>query len=330
MPRAAARSAFLALARLVGTDRRLLAGIERSGAAIVLSLHRVSPEPNDFYPPIHPRAFDALVSYLVPRFRLTTFAGAADASTDGRPVAVLSFDDGYHDFVEHAMPILDRHGVRANQNVIASTVLSAAAPWTQRLMDFLVAAPASLLREVRLPGFDQPPPQPDPRERELYGVALVRYLTDRTRASRAPLLEHLEREMSRFDLPPTRMMDVRDVREAAAAGHELGAHSFDHDPMDVETLEDFRDDLERCAAVFRERLALPLEVYAFPFGRHRPEQVDVLLSRGMRAVLLVGDRYAKRGGPVYPRFAVGSRDPYMLRLEALGIRARGSPVHPGR
>lgn len=321
-----ARSAYIALARVLRFDERLLRRIAQDRAAIVLSLHRVSPDRNDFYPPIHPRAFDELVSFLVSRFEVTTFSGAARTGEGGRPVAVLSFDDGYHDFVEHAMPILARYGVRANQNVIGSTVLSARAPWTQRLMDFLSFAPGPLLREFRLPGFDRPAPGPRAHERESYGVAIAHHLIALTRAERAPLLTYLDREMSRIDAPATRMMDLRDVREAATQGHEIGAHSFDHDPMQLESLDTFREDLDRCETVFREQLALPLEVYAFPFGGHRTEQVDLLLQQGIRAVLVVGDGYASRDGPVYRRFNVGARNPYLLRLEALGIRARRFPL----
>jgi len=305
-----------------------MAGIERRAATVVLSLHRVSPERNDFYPPIHPHAFEALVSFLVRRFRVTTFGGLRQAEGDRRPAAVLSFDDGYHDFVEYALPVLERHGLRANQNVILSTVLDGTVPWTQRLMDGLAGAPPALLREIRLPGLDVAPPGPSPRERETYGIALVRHLTQRTKRTRAPLIERVERTLARADRRDTRMMDLRDVREAAAAGHEIGAHSYDHDPMDVETIEDFRADVVGCERAFGDRLALPLGIYAFPFGRHRREQVDELLRRGVGTILLVGDRYASRTGPVYPRLAVGSRDPYMLRLEALGIRARGTPPLP--
>lgn len=322
--RSAARSAYVAVARLLRFDERLLRRIERDDAVVVLNLHRVSPERNDFYPPIPPDAFDELVSFLAPRFEVTTFSRLAARTERTRPAAVLSFDDGFYDFVEHAMPVLARHGVQANQNIIVSTVLTGEPPWTQRLMDLLHAAPQALLAELRLPGFDRPPPGPGPDERARYGAAIGSFLTRHPRAARAPLLAEIERSAARLDVAPTRMMGLDDVRRVSAT-HEVGAHSFAHDLMEVETLEHFREDLERCDAFFREHLGRPVDVYAFPFGGHRPEQVTHLLERGVSAVLVGGDRYARTTGPVYPRFNVAARGSYALRLEALGARARPFP-----
>jgi len=42
---------------------------------------------------------------------------------DTRPAVVLSFDDGYQDFVEYAMPVLAKHGVKVNFNVCPAYLL---------------------------------------------------------------------------------------------------------------------------------------------------------------------------------------------------------------
>lgn len=305
-------------------EERLLRGIEADGVVVVLNLHRVSPERNDFYPPLSPQAFDELVAFLQARFTLTTFAGLAQRPA-GRPAAVLSFDDGFHDFVEYAMPILERRGVAVNQNVIVSSVLTGKPPWTQRLNDLLAAAPRTLLAELRLPGFEHRPPGDGVRERARYGARLGAFLTARSRVERAPLLGEIERLMARGDVPASRMMDVDDVR-AASRSHEIGAHSYAHDSMGSETLDFFRDDVERSDAFFCRVLGRPFAVYAFPNGTYQPEQVTLLEDRGVRAILLVGDRYADPRGRVFGRFNLGARDSRTLRLEALGMRARPMPL----
>lgn len=314
-----ARTTYLALASLTAFESRLSAAVRRDRALIVLSLHGVSPERNDYYPPLHPRALDELLALLARDFTLTSFDRLVDAPT-GRPALVLTFDDGFRDFVEYAMPVLARHQVRANLNVIASSVETGVPPWTQRFNDLLAGASESLLGELHVPGFDRPAPGPDPEERARYGAALGAVLTGCSRAERAPILATIERSLSRGEPRVTRMMDARDVREASRE-HQIGAHSLDHDAMGAETLAHFAADVAGCEAFFRETLALPLEVYAFPNGSARGEQIDHLRDRGFSSILLVGDRYARAGGPVFPRFNLGSRDPRLLRLEALGVRA---------
>jgi peptidoglycan/xylan/chitin deacetylase (PgdA/CDA1 family) len=94
---------LLSLARADWILRALSAAGDR---VLVLNFHRVSPEPNPFWPPMTPEAFADLAGYLASRCRVLTFGELADAQTDRRPTIILSFDDGYRDFVEYAMPIL--------------------------------------------------------------------------------------------------------------------------------------------------------------------------------------------------------------------------------
>src|SRR3954449_2945290 len=95
--------------------RRLRA---REGAVLILNLHRVSPDWNPYWPPLHPDLFDQLLAFLRPHCRFVNFAALRDEANgrDSTPLAVLSFDDGYSDFLEYAVPIMESHGVSANLN----------------------------------------------------------------------------------------------------------------------------------------------------------------------------------------------------------------------
>lgn len=152
MPRSLTRRAAFAV---LGSDPALdvkLRAIASAGALTILNLHRVDDKHTSTYEAITPKLFDALVGWLAPRFRIVTFAELAEMKSDGKPPLILSFDDGYRDFVEVVMPILARHKVRVNQNVVPAAVASGKPPINVILQDFIGQAPANLLREIAFPG----------------------------------------------------------------------------------------------------------------------------------------------------------------------------------
>ncbi len=114
--RSQAKSVFFRLLRQTKHDERLKGGISTRDNTLVLNLHRVSPDANPFWTPMHPRLFDELLAYLAKSFVVTSLEGLNDLKSDV-PAVVLSFDDGYKDFVEYAMPVMHRHKVKANINV---------------------------------------------------------------------------------------------------------------------------------------------------------------------------------------------------------------------
>ena len=110
-------SGFRAI-RAVGADRWLAPAAR--GLGVILTFHHVSPEPPAPFAPnrllgITPGFLDATLHELDARgFEVVGLDEVPDrlAEPDYRPpFAVLTFDDGYRDNVEHARPVLARHGV---------------------------------------------------------------------------------------------------------------------------------------------------------------------------------------------------------------------------
>ena len=134
-------------------DRHRLRRLAGAEGLLVLNLHNVAPAGGPLSRPIPPGVFDELVGWLKQACRLTTFAQLPRLDRDDRrPAAILSFDDGYRDFVEYAMPILDRHGVPANQNVIPASVDTGRPPWNVELLNAVERLPIARLRKLELPG----------------------------------------------------------------------------------------------------------------------------------------------------------------------------------
>ena len=323
------KSVYFSLMALLQMDRRLLRRIGRQRWLTILSFHRVSPHPDPFWPPLHPDLFEDLVVFLKRHFQVTRFSDHGSSEASGPPRVICSFDDGYYDFVEYAMPILHRHGVPANQNIIPACVEQGQPPWMIQLYDFLNAAPRRLTNEIRLDGFSHRLQSEDPAHKLRYGLALSRFLKARPRQERAPLWATIQQVMAKAAgrIPQTRMMRLEDLRSAAVE-HELGVHAFSHESMGLETNEFFLDDLAKCRAFFEQQLHLPMTIYAFPNGSYRPEQMALLRAQGVRHILLVDERYARIGDPVSPRLTVYGDSRLETRFRALGYHVPSNADNP--
>ncbi|MEJ7785289.1 MAG: polysaccharide deacetylase family protein [Solirubrobacteraceae bacterium] len=302
--------ASLAAARVDRLCARIRA---KRDEVLVLNLHRVTPESNPFWPPVTPEAFRSLASFVRTNCDTVLFCELAEARSDRRPLVVLSFDDGFRDFVEYAMPILDEYGLVANQNVIGSAVRTGEPPFAVAVADALHAAGEQRVRELRIDGFAERL-GPSTLDRTRFGVQLTNYLKDLA----PPAREHVWGPIGDLlgEIPSrTPMMTVSDISEAAGAGHHIGCHSYSHESMEHLSDAAVEHDLDLCDAFFRDQ-GLTTDVFALPNGSHRPDQIAPLQRRGYRHVLTIGRPATARAG-VHPRSAIYGDSAAELRLRAV-------------
>lgn len=314
------KTGYYLLQKLLRRDAALLAKIRRENLVTVLNLHQISPHENPFWSPLAPEIFDDLLSFLKEHFEVVTFGEIAEKRSE-KPLAVLSFDDGYYNFYEFAAPILKKHALSANMNIIPSCVETGAPMWNIKLYDFLNSAPRESIDEIDLPKFETRLAGGDFASKVQYGLAISRFLKNRPRAEREDLWRGLEDLINASEFKPTRMMNREEIREIAA-DHEIGVHSFSHESMEFESDEFFENDFEKCARYFENELELPLEIYAFPNGSYREEQIDALRAKGIKYVLLVGEDYARKNADVFPRFTIYGSSKIETRFQALGFNKK--------
>jgi polysaccharide pyruvyl transferase WcaK-like protein/peptidoglycan/xylan/chitin deacetylase (PgdA/CDA1 family) len=105
---------------VAGSLRRLMMaapGAPACAPLLTLAYHRVLPERGDdpFSLAVTAGALDAHLRALSERFRIVhpDELDAAAPDDDDRPALLITFDDGYRDNLDHALPLLVRHGVPA-------------------------------------------------------------------------------------------------------------------------------------------------------------------------------------------------------------------------
>lgn len=282
----------------------------------VLNFHRVSPNSGSTYGSISPAIFDKTISYLSKKFHICLFNEIDEIKTN-KPKLVISFDDGYKDFMDYAVPILDKYKVRVNQNIIPYCIESGLPPVNVLLQDFIGKAPFELIKKIPI-DLDIKAVNIKNANRASLGREasfLIKYLPENEFIPcRDSLLDFL---LSYPEFLCASVMTKKDVLEISTI-HELGAHSFEHLSMETQSHDYFLNDLKRCKEYFLNELNIDCDIYAFPNGSASNEQVLLAKRCGFEKVLLVGDTYTNTNDGVFNRFTFDAKNIQEAKYKAFG------------
>ena len=296
----------------------------------VLLYHRVLQSLDPLLPAEPDAAgFDAQVALLSSVFNILPLNQALIQLRQGSlpPRALgISFDDGYRDNVEIALPILRRHGATATF-FIASGLLDGGRMMHDTVIETLRRLPAQRL-DLEWLGLGQLPIGDAASRLDAINrfVGKVKYL---------PFNERLEAcnrlgSLSPTPLPERLMMTSDEVRQLKRAGMHIGGHTRDHPILaKVDTAEATR---QICAD--REALAGLLgsapDLFAYPNGKpgldYHAEHVAMVKAAGYSAAVSVsfGSTSAESDHFQIPRFNPWDRNPkrLVMRLLAHPMRHR--------
>jgi peptidoglycan/xylan/chitin deacetylase (PgdA/CDA1 family) len=307
---------FFSASRQFAIKRRLTY-LSEINATIILNLHRVGPLDGSAYEPLSPILFEELIIFSKKLFEITTIRGLRKGSE--RPKLVLSFDDGYLDFYDHAMPILQRHDICVNHNLIPQCIESGLPPLNIMAQDFVGKVPQTALNNLDVPGFDLPVTKATKQK-------LSNFIKFKSDAERNALAEYLIPQFEKHpSFSPTPMLTKQHIAEISER-HEIGAHSFSHASMEAETDEFVARDAAQCKKYFHSNFSLDVDIFAFPNGSYRAEHLDIVHSAGFNSLLLVDNmvnapKSIERGIFKRTTFDAQSTEEAVFRGTGAGARA---------
>ncbi len=125
----------------------LYAAIRLRRRAVVLMYHRVLPTGADTFSHsgivVTPETFERHMAFLARHFRVLTLAQFKQelaASSFGSRACLVTFDDGWWDNLEYALPVLKKHGVPATIFVATGFIDTTDTFWQERLTRLLALA----------------------------------------------------------------------------------------------------------------------------------------------------------------------------------------------
>ncbi len=265
---------------------------QKKNMLTVLSLHRVSPELDFFWNPMKPDTFERLLQYLQKHYHVISFNDLQEIQKKQRhtkPYVILSFDDGYYDFYEYALPLLVQYKMPANHNIVNECAENNRVIWTQRLntiFNFCRTSnlPLSFEKDGQL--FNK---TGDNNNWMQFYLAVYKWMLTLTLGERQALLAKQEQSLSLS--ASVKMMNWQQIAECANNGIEIGSHSFSHDVISTITNDDvLYKEIVTSVKQLEEKLNKKINILALPNGEGNAAIAKYLDQAGINYLLYVGEK----------------------------------------
>lgn len=300
----------------------------------VLTYHRVAdPADRTLYPGLvsaSPVAFELQMRWLSARYRFVSMQEVLECRRRREPLPpralLLTFDDAYADFAQHAWPTLDKLGLPATVFVPTGFPDQPGRVfWWDRLFRIIERTRASAWEGSPLGRLELR----DARQRAGAHRRLRGLLRSLPHDDAMALVDDAARELGE---PETRgaVLGWDTLRSLARRGVTLCSHTQSHPALDRLPEDRIRREVAGSLVDLQREIGSVLPVFAYPEGRFGAEALRALAAEGIELafttrrgldVLSRADPLLLRRVPVTPR---ATRP--VLRAQLLGWTARSSPA----
>lgn len=290
------------------TAFHLLSPAGDRGRLSILIFHRVLARPDPLFPEEPDAARFARIMEGVARwFRVLPLSEAvARLAGNALPARALAitFDDGYADNHDVALPILEKLGLPATC-FVATDYLDGGRMWNDTVIEAVRAHPGDCLDLARL-NLGTHPLAGNAARRAAIDTLLrsIKYQPDRQRRETVAAIA----ELAGQPLPDKLMLTRAQLRDLPGRGMELGGHTCSH-PI-LARLPDHAAQAE--IAHGREALTalagVPIRLFAYPNGKpgqdYAPRHAEMVQRAGFNAAVSTHWGAARRGSDLFqlPRF----------------------------
>ncbi|MEY2687959.1 MAG: hypothetical protein RL375_2157 [Pseudomonadota bacterium] len=271
----------------------------------VLMYHRVLPQPDALQPGlVDARQADRQFKVLADLFHVMPLHDAAELLRQGRlprRALCITFDDGYRDNHDVALPLLKRHGITATF-YIASGFIDGGRMFNDSVMEAVRHLPAGQfeLQSLGLPAFTIS----DTASRRAAVRDIVQAVKYMELGQRHAICDELTRA-AKVDLPNNLMMTSEQVAAMARQGMSIGGHTVRHPILQRVDDSAAREEIVANRISLTSILGEAPRTFAYPNGK--PGR-DYSLSHARMV------REAGYDAAVSTAVGVGDRDADMFQL----------------
>ncbi len=297
----------------------------------IVIFHRVMPQVDPLFPEeMHAERFDRLLGMLRRAFCVVTLGQALALQAAGRlprRALTITFDDGYADNAEVALPLLQRHGLPATF-FVATGFLDGGRMFNDTVIECLRA---TRVQRIDLSEWGLGPRDLDSATARRQAIdALLPKVKYLALAERELFLKRLLSLAGQPDLPTTLMMRSAQVVQLHQAGMEIGGHTVKHPILRVLPDSEAEAEITGGRKRLQSLIDAPVDVFAYPNGKpgqdYDGRHVAMVRRLGFKAAVSTASGVASFGVHDHelPRFSPLDRQPARWLARLLHQRLKGA------
>jgi peptidoglycan/xylan/chitin deacetylase (PgdA/CDA1 family) len=299
-------------------------------SARIFCYHRVNDDNDPFFPATPTKVFEQEIKYVARYHTVVSLTEMLDRLDAGstEPVIAITFDDGYRDNFENALPILERYGVPATIFLATGVIDSGEWLWFEQLAESLKKTDREFIDlEMDIPRRFWLRTEAERLDANQRLLQFLRSASDIDR--RAGLSDILKSLAAKDPEPRSRMLNWDQVRSMKPSRIDFGGHTVTHPFLSRLSPQSFCWEVSECKRRIEAEIQSSVFHFAYPNGQ--PEDFaghdrDVLRRAGYRAAVTtvwgVNDQatdrmHLRRSGPweTDPAMFAAKLDWYQLRNE---------------
>ena len=305
-------------------------GGKHARLSIVL-YHRVPVQPDELLNGEESAAsFEAQISYLSSHFNILPLHEAIQRLQDNTlpsRAACITFDDGYANNAEVALPILEKYSAPATF-FIAAGFINGGMMWNDKVIELIRRAPGHLLDLTEIGLGKHEIKTLAQRQKTLFSlVETFKYLPHEEKYAQLDKLSQL----IPVTLPENFMMTAEQIRQLHNAGMEIGGHTVNHPILTRLDDETAYIEIENGKKLLEDIIESPVRLFAYPNGKpgqdYLQKHAAMIKEIGFDAAVSTAWGAARRNADIYqlPRFTPWdkSRRRFVMRMIQNMLR----PIH---
>lgn len=309
-----------------------------NGRLTILLFHRVLALPDPLFPDeVDAKRFDAICSWLATWFNVLPLDEAVRSLRDGalpRRAAAITFDDGYADNHDIALPILCRHRLPATF-FVATGFLDGGRMFNDSVIESIRRSTLSALdlRDTELATLGRLSLDGLADRRRAIDLLLrsIKYLPNHQRDAATGMIA----KRAGVALPGDLMMTRQKVCALRHAGMQIGAHTVTHPILAGMDAAAARQEIVQSKRDLESILGERVSLFAYPNGKpaedYSHESVDLAREAGFDAAVSTSWGAARRSGDLFqlPRFTPWDRSRWRFGMRlARNLGARPAQALP--
>ncbi|HTA26933.1 MAG TPA: polysaccharide deacetylase family protein [Bacteroidia bacterium] len=258
--------------------------------------HRVSPGNEQWAIPMPPDLFEKCIRHITSHYHVQTIEGFLMENKakqpSSKPIACVSFDDGFKDNIEYAAPILEKYGCHSSFYVVTDCIDKNIPTWTHIYSNTFISTKKLFLKLSS--GYLEKPVDikfSSPQERINFGNQFFGKIKKIPHTARQEILIELYRNFDDVSVPENYMMSWNDINQLQKAGFTIGSHTKTHPLLStLKSDEDLLQELEFSGNRIMEMCGAFPETISYPVGDFDKRVMELSGKAGYTSGLAVGQR----------------------------------------